>query len=120
MIRERLLSAFLLGIPLIVVVAAGGVWTSLAMMLITSIALIEFVHLVARRGHRAFGGLMLCWGALFIADRSLPWMNLLEPGVALLLILTLGWTLIRYRQGTANAFTGFAMTIAGSLYIGWG
>ena len=29
------------------------------------------------------------------------------------------WALIRYRQGVVNALTGFALTVAGSMYIGW-
>ncbi len=117
--RQRILSAVLLGVPVVAAVIAGGLWVVLAAWLILSIALIEFVHLVARQGHRASGGLMLLWCTLFVLDRAAPQLGLLEPGMALLLILSLGWSLIRYRQGTANAITGFAMTLAGSLYIGW-
>lgn len=117
--RERVLSAFLFGLPALAMLIAGGMWMVLLVAVITGIALVEFAHLVARRGHRAFGGLMLLWLALFIADRVTPELNLLEPGAALLLLATMFWALIRYRQGVVNALTGFALTVAGSLYIGW-
>jgi len=118
-VRERVLSAFLFGIPALAMLIAGGAWMILLVVLITGIALVEFSHLVARRGHRAFGGLMLLWLALFVADRVMPESNLLEPGMALLLLATMFWALIRYRQGVVNALTGFALTVAGSMYIGW-
>jgi phosphatidate cytidylyltransferase len=97
----------------------GGVWYTLSIMLVFCIAAIEFVHLVARRGHRGFGGLMILWVLLFIVDRFAPQFSLLAPGISLLLIITLAWALIRFRQGTSNAMTGFAVTVAGGLYIGW-
>jgi phosphatidate cytidylyltransferase len=57
--------------------------------------------------------------ATIILDRAFPWLGLLEPGISILSIATLGWALIRFRQGTPNAATGFAMTIAGGIYVGW-
>jgi phosphatidate cytidylyltransferase len=119
MLRERIISGLILGVLVLAAVIAGGRWIVLGVLGVVSIGLIEYVHLVARRGHRAFGGLMLLWAALFVADRTFPWLGLFGPGTALLLLATLGWALVRYRQGTSNAFTGFALTIAGSFYVGW-
>lgn len=117
--RARIIGGALIGIPALAAFFAGGIWFLLLVLIFGAIAQIEFVHLVARRGHRAFGGLMLLWLALFVLDRVAPEWNLLNPGMALMLVLTLVWALIRYRQGTPNAFTGFAMTVAGAFYIGW-
>lgn len=117
--RQRVISALLLGTPVLAMLIAGDVWMALLVFAISGIALIELSHLVARRGHRAFGGLMLLWLGLFMADRLRPQWGLMAPGVALLMLITLYWALIRYRQGTLNAFSGFSMTIAGSAYIGW-
>lgn len=114
-----MLSALILGVPIIAAIVAGGIWTTLVILAVVSIMMIEYAQLVARRGHRAFGGLLLLWGVLFVADRAMPDRQLAEPGMALLLIACAAWAIARYRQGTANAFTGFAMTIAGGLYIGW-
>jgi phosphatidate cytidylyltransferase len=119
MLRDRILSAVLFGVPALAAIIAGGIWLALAILIVFGFGLGEFVRLVARRGHRASGGLTLLWLWLFVADRLFPDAGLLAPGIALLLLLTLAWTLVRYRQGTANALTGFAMTIAGSFYIGW-
>lgn len=119
MLRNRVLSGLILGVPVLALVGVGGIWMAVLVFIIGSFALLEFVHLVARRGHRASGGLMLLWMALFAADRAFPQLALLQPGMALLLILTLSWSLVRYRQGTADATTGFAMTLAGSLYVAW-
>lgn len=119
MVRQRLLSAFLLALPFVAAVIAGGIWIMLLTYILAAISLLEYVHLIARRGHRAFGGLMLLWLLVFVMDRSAPWLGVLNPGIAIMLIVTFAWALVRYRQGTANAFTGFAMTVAGAFYIGW-
>jgi phosphatidate cytidylyltransferase len=119
MLRERVLSGLALGIPVLVMLLAGGPWMAVLVFAVGSIAMIEFTHLVARRGHRAFGGLLILWMALFTADRVFPGLKMLSPGIAVMLLVTLAWSLIRFRQGTANAVTGFAMTLAAAFYIGW-
>jgi len=63
--------------------------------------------------------LMSLWVTLFVLDRAFPWLDLLAPGLTLLLVITLAWAVIRFRQGTANAVTGFAFTLAGGIYLGW-
>jgi phosphatidate cytidylyltransferase len=118
-LRERLLSGTLVVIGSITLVVIGGIVMTAGLLIVFGIASMEWVHLVARRGHRAFGGLMILWVALFLSDRTFPWLELLWPGGTFLLIVTLGWAIVRFRQGTANAMTGFALTIAGGLYIGW-
>jgi phosphatidate cytidylyltransferase len=118
-LKTRALSALILGVPVIVAIVAGGIWTTLVVLIVISLMMIEYTHLVARMGHRAFGALLVLWGALFVADRALPDTHLAETGTAILLIASAAWAIVRYRQGTANAFTGFAMTIAGGVYIGW-
>lgn len=117
--RERVLSGLILGPLVLALLVLGRGWMALFIALVAGIALIEYAHLAARRGYRAFSGLMLLWMGLFAADRVLPDAGLLAPGAAALLLITLAWTLIRYRQGTVDAPIGFAITLAGSLYIGW-
>jgi phosphatidate cytidylyltransferase len=117
--RLRVLSAIPLTALVVGMTIIGGGWYVLAVTITFGMAVIELVQLVARKGHRAFGGLALLWVATIIVDRALPWFGLLEPGISLLAIATLGWALVRFRQGTPNAATGFAMTIAGGVYVGW-
>lgn len=97
----------------------GGWPYDILVTIVVSIAAIEWVQLAARGGHRASGGLTLVWVWLIIADRILTEVNLLAPGLALLLLLTLGWSIIRFRQGTSNSMVGFAFTLAGGLFLGW-
>jgi len=119
MLSQRLITGIPLTALVIIITVMGGGWYLATVIVVFGIAALEFVHLVARRGHRAFGGLILLWTSLHIVDRYFPQWGLLGPGISLLLVATLGWALIRFRQGTANAMTGFALTIAGGLYIGW-
>jgi phosphatidate cytidylyltransferase len=119
MLRMRILSGIVL-VPLVVGVVVAGGWPYIGLVLVVfSIAAIEFVHMVARKGHRASGGLMLLWVWLLVAGWGTPDTGLIAPGVTLLLLATLGWSLIRYRQGTPNSFTGFGLTLGSGLYIGW-
>jgi phosphatidate cytidylyltransferase len=117
--RLRILTGLPLAAVAIILVIIGDAPFVAAIILIFGIAVVEFVQLVARKGHRAFGGLALVWMLVIMLDRAFPRLNLLEPGISFLLIATLGWALIRYRQGTQNAATGFAMTVAGGMYVGW-
>ncbi len=119
MLRDRILSGIILGVPVLALLIVGGAGMAILVWLVGSLALLEFTHLVARRGYRASSGLMLLWMALFVADRAFPHLGLLQPGMAVLLLLSMFWALARYRQGTVNAFTGFALTVGASFYVGW-
>ncbi|MBN1311513.1 MAG: phosphatidate cytidylyltransferase [Anaerolineae bacterium] len=119
MLKERALSGVVLIALAISAILAGGNILTLCLLAVLSIGTTELVQLVAWKGHRAFGGLMSLWIALFLFDRAFPHLNFLNLGLTLLLLATLGWAVIRFRQGTANAVTGFALTIAGGFYLGW-
>ena len=119
MLRARVISAFVLGIPALLAVIAGGWWYAAVLMLVLGLAAIEFTQLVARRGHRAFGGLLLVWVAVFLLDRLFPDHHLMEPGMAILLLATIAWALIRYTQGTVNAVMGLSLTVLAGLFLGW-
>jgi phosphatidate cytidylyltransferase len=120
MLRARVISAFVLGIPALLAVIAGGWWYALVVAVVLGVAAVEFTRLIARQGHRAYGGLLLLWVALSLANRVFPDAGLLEPGMAALLLCAIVWTLVRYAQGTVNAITGFAFTVMGGLLLGWG
>jgi phosphatidate cytidylyltransferase len=119
MIRLRVLSAIPLAALGIGVTIIGGGWFNFAVFVVFGVAVVEFVQLMARKGHRAFGGLAVLWVATIMLDRAFPWLGILEPAISVLTVATLGWALIRFRQGTPNAATGFALTIAGGIYLGW-
>jgi phosphatidate cytidylyltransferase len=120
-LRERVFSAVVFGIPLIAIAVLGGTVFNLVVLVILCIGTIEFMQLVARRGHRPFAGLMLLWTGYYVLERLLPPTEYMSAGVALLLLATLIVALVRYRftATSADVVTGFALTLAGSFYVGW-
>ncbi len=119
MLRTRLLTAAIL-IPIVVycIYLGGPLFLALVVLLLT-LAEIEFCRLVARRGFRpalAFG-LGMVW--LFLLDAQLDvqfsTLRLLQPGMALILLGSLAWQLFR-RQGSPVA--DWALTVTGGLYLG--
>lgn len=120
MLHERIFSAVVFGIPIIALAILGGIAFDLLILAVLCIGSIEFVQLVARRGHRPFAGLMLLWTGYYVLARMLPQTEYVAAGAALLLLLTLIMALVRFRfAADADVVTGFALTLAGSFYIGW-
>jgi phosphatidate cytidylyltransferase len=120
-LHERILSAVVFGVPIIAVAILGGTPFNLLILVVLCIGSLEFVQLVARRGHRPFAGLMLLWTGYYVLERLLPQTEFMSAGAALLLLLTLVVALVRFRftPDAADVVTGFALTLAGSFYIGW-
>jgi phosphatidate cytidylyltransferase len=120
-LHERIFSAVVFGIPFVAVAILGGTVFNLLILVVLCIGSMEFMQLVARRGHRPFAGLMLLWTAYYVLERLLPPTKYVSAGAAVLLLLTLIVALVRFRfaAGSADVVTGFAMTLAGSFYIGW-
>ena len=115
MLRIRVLTAVVL-LPIVVgLTHVGGVPFLALVMLLLSLAEIEFCHLMARGNFHptlAFG-LGMVW--LLLLDAQYPAPGLLQPGLALLLLASLAWQLF-HRQGSPVA--DWALTIAGGLYLG--
>jgi phosphatidate cytidylyltransferase len=120
-LRERIFSAVVFGIPIVALVILGGTLFNLFILVVLCIGSIEFVQLAARRGPRPFAGLTLLWTGYYVLGRLLPETALVSAGAALLLLLTLVVALLRFRfaADAADVVIGFALTLAGSFYIGW-
>jgi phosphatidate cytidylyltransferase len=119
MFLQRFLSGVALLVLMIGMIVVGGVWYVLGVVVALCLGGFEFTQIFALKGHRAFGGLMALWIALISLDQVFPWLGLLNPGLTLLLLITLGWAVIRFRQGTLDAAVGFAITVAMGFYLGW-
>lgn len=117
--KARVLTAVALGSVAIFAIAEGGWWYTGVILIVLSVSAMEWVQLAARGGQRVSGGLILLMVWLFVADRLVDGVDLLSPGLVLLLVANMGWAVIRYRQGSATSMTGFAFTLAGGLYLGW-
>lgn len=116
---KRVLSGIVMLAVALTFLLGGTLWVGIGVFIVFGLALAEYVHLVARRGHRVFSGLMILWLGMFVASRLWPEAGLFAPGVSTLLLVSLAWSIIRFRQGEADAMIGFALTLGGSFYIGW-
>ena len=119
MLKTRVLTAVTLTPLVLFAIIQGGGWFIGVIAVAFSIAAAEWAQLAAHGGHRVSGALILLLVWLFIADQALPRVALLGPGLTVMMIANMGWSVIRYRQGLDNSMTGFAFTLAGGLYLGW-
>jgi phosphatidate cytidylyltransferase len=117
--KARVLTAVALG-PLVVFAIARGGWLFNGLVLVMlSVSTIEWVQLTVKDSRWVSGSLALLLVWLMVVDRVMPQAEMLAPGLALLLIATMGWAVIRFREEPDRAMVGFAFTLAGGLYLGW-
>lgn len=116
--KSRALTAFISMPVVVLVIYMGGWWYYGAVLAILTITAIEWTNLAAQGGFEASPVLAALAVWLLVLDRALP-PDLSGPGLVLLLIGTIAWTVNRHRQGIANSLAGFAFTLAGGLYVGW-
>ena len=121
MFRTRVLTAILL-LPLVAaLVTLGGLWFFALVLAFTTLAVIEFCHLMREIHFQptlafAIAFLwVLCLDAQFPDGRILGH-RILDFGVSLVLVLSLVWHLIRRKE---RLFLDWSLTMAGSLYVGW-
>jgi phosphatidate cytidylyltransferase len=114
-LRTRLLTAAVL-IPIAACcIYWGGAPFLVLVVLLLTVAEIEFCRLMARSGFYpalAFG-LGMLW--LFLLDTQFSTLSLLRPGVALILVGSLAWHIF-HRQGAP--VVDWALTLTGGLYLG--
>jgi phosphatidate cytidylyltransferase len=119
MLRERILVATLL-LPIAAwVVAAGGWVYTIAVALIVSIAIFEYVQLFQKSGFKpavpvAILGVISLVGARYLSDFQVS-------GLALsaFILVAMLWHLLDYERGASRSGTEFAITVAGVIYLGW-
>ncbi len=115
MLRTRLFTAVVL-VPFVVYcIYQGGMLFLALVVLLLTLAEVEFCSLMARDGFRpalAFG-IGMVW--LFLLDAQFSTLRLLRPGMALILLGSLAWQLF-HRQGSPVA--DWALTVVGGLYLG--
>ncbi|MBA3530709.1 MAG: phosphatidate cytidylyltransferase, partial [Ardenticatenales bacterium] len=117
MLERRLLSAFLL-LPIVgVFIYYGGVLFAIGIGIVAALALNEFFRMLAQQGDRPlwmFGGAataLLILSGLGLGD------TLDQAAIALLVFGGLLWELGAHHS--SDYMRGWALTIAGVLYIGW-
>ena len=129
MLKKRVITA-LWGIPLLVTIVWFDKplpWFTVLLAIWGVLAVFEFYRLVAASKIPALTYFGLIWTLLFILSRNSDLLSILEPHFDLNLLtpllltsavlLSLIWFLVRPQK--EKAFTGWAWTIAGILYVGW-
>jgi phosphatidate cytidylyltransferase len=114
-LRTRLLTAIVL-IPIVAWLIYLGDLAFLGLIaVLTTLAEIEFSRLIARRGFHLIHlfGIGLVW--LCLLDGLFPQWELLRWGLAGVLLLSLSWQVLNYRQSRVSDWTG---AIASGLYVG--
>jgi len=129
MLKKRAITA-LVGIPLLIAAVWYGEplpWFTILVTVWGVLAAFEFYRLVATSRVPPLTNLGLIWTLLFILSRDADLQSILEPHFDLNLLtpllltsavlLSLVWLLRRAQKG--EAFTGWAWTMAGIIYVGW-
>ncbi len=127
MLRKRVITA-LWGIPLLTaIIWFGEPWFTVLIIIWGILAVFEFYRLVAAAKVSPLTYFGLIWTLLFILSRNSDLLSSLKPHFDLNLLtpllltsavmLSLIWLLRRAQK--ERAFSGWAWTMAGILYVGW-
>lgn len=116
MFRTRLLTA-IVALPLtILAIVQGGLWFFAIVAAVLTAAVVEFCLLMQREGFRPAAPFAVALLWVFLIHAQFPALNLLGPGVSLVMMATLGWYMThRQQQPTVN----WALTVTGPFYVGW-
>jgi phosphatidate cytidylyltransferase len=116
--RIRIITA-LVALPIIIVIVQLGGWVfSLVLTLLALIAAWEYVQMMAAKGHKLVIWFAWTFVLVTLANAQFPERQLFVPAFTLLLILLLVWQLFQ-ADSTAQP-VDWALTVAGSLFIGFG
>jgi phosphatidate cytidylyltransferase len=129
MLKKRVITA-LWGIPLLVATIWFDTplpWFTILVVICGVLALFEFYRLVAASALPPLTYFGLIWTLIFIVSRDSRLLSVLEPhfdpNLLMPLLLTSAITLsliwLLRRVPREKAFTGWAWTMAGILYVGW-
>jgi phosphatidate cytidylyltransferase len=117
-LRTRVLSALVIGPVVGLGVWAGG-WAFFTLMLaVAGVAGYEFCRMMQRGGHNPLTLAVLAIIVLFFLDAAFPGRAIVHHGLVWILVLSISWQIIRYRQGTTPT-VDWALSITGGLYVGW-
>ena len=123
---KRALSSVVYAPLLLALAYFGNPWLLIGMLAFGGLALWEYVHLVRGMGlavHRVTAGALAL--GFFLWPYSLIWAGyaelvILPPLFFTLIVLCSLWVLLLPRASDhAQSFTGWGMSVAGAMYIGW-
>jgi phosphatidate cytidylyltransferase len=107
-------------LPLGLVVIALGGWLFYALVaLILALAAYEYVKLFQAGGSQPAAIFVVVATLLLAIQRALAGFAHADLALSLLVLLAMVYHLIRFERGRDQAGTDFAVTLSGTLYIGW-
>jgi phosphatidate cytidylyltransferase len=119
MLRERIAIVLLLFPPVLWLVAVGGWLFALAVALVLGLAGAEFGLLFRRHGARpSIPILGLGPAGITLLRQSFGFENA-HLALAGLCTLAMVWHALDYERGASNSGSDFALTLGGTLYVGW-
>ncbi len=118
MLRTRILSAIVLIPSVLFVLYLGGWWFLLAIGIILSLGVWEFARLMKKGGRLLFLPAMLFFVWIALVDVALAQVNLLIPGLVLIVMISLVWAMDRFNKDDPNPSIAWSLTVLGGLYLG--
>lgn len=117
MLRHRILTT-VVGLPLLIaIIWFGEPWFTLLMAAMAGLAAWEFYHMAGRLNVQPITSLAIALVVLVIVSPHCPYPSTLPILITAAIIISLIWLLFRFPRD--QAFTNWAWTMAGILYIGW-
>lgn len=113
---KRVLSAAVMLPTIFLVIWQGGWWFFFALAVVLGAATWEYVHMLRRSGYQPTAVFALGLVAIILADLVLE-RDVLQPGLAVLLFVSLSWQILGSRSRTR--VEDWLLPLAGALYIGW-
>jgi phosphatidate cytidylyltransferase len=119
MLRERVIVALLVLPPVIWLITVGGWAYVLVVALVASLAVGEFGALFRHSGLRPSLWIMIVGTLVLVASRWAPGSVDLPLVLAGVCLAAITWHLVDYERGAERSGTDFAVTVGGTLYVGW-
>lgn len=117
MLKHRILTA-VVGLPLLIAIMwFGEPWFTILMTVMAGIAGWEFYRMASQTKIQPLMYFGITWIVLLVISYHSPYSSTLTVLITLAIIISLIWLLFRYPRD--QAFTNWAWTMAGILYIGW-
>lgn len=119
MLRERVVVALLVLPPVIWLITVGGLPFVFMVALVASIAVAEFGLLFRSQGLRPSLVIMVGGSLAFILAVATTGFSDVPVVLVGLCLTGIVWHLVDYERGAPKSGTDFAITLGGTLYVGW-